>query len=78
MTTREYIKNEIDVLPVSTLDTVQAFITFLLYRHSAANSSRVTAFKKQMQTAQKLTATAGLTKLDIKKSIQAVRRKNKK
>ena len=87
MTTREYIKNEIDVLPVSALDTVQAFIAFLLYRYAPDTeklnnidlfSPQALDFKKQMQAAQKLALTAGLNKLDIKKSMRTVRQKNKK
>jgi hypothetical protein len=87
MTTREYIKNEIDVLPVSALDAVQAFVAFLLYRYASeaqeTNSMdlfnpQALNFKKQIQSAQKLAIASGLTKLDIKKSIRTVRQKTQK
>ena len=85
MTTREYIKNEIDVLPVSTLDTVQEFITYLLYRYSTelnnpivTDNPQATAFKKQMKGCQRLASAAGLNRSEVKNSILTVRQKSRK
>ncbi|MDR1323142.1 MAG: hypothetical protein LBK68_01765 [Candidatus Margulisbacteria bacterium] len=84
MATREYLKNEIDVLPAPALDTAQEFIAYLLHRYSVktnnsgSSASAAAVFRKQMKDSQKLASAAGLTRAEVKKSIRAVRQKNEK